>query len=148
MKSSKAIILLLSILMPAISNGISAEDFETGKIIDRVTTLADSAQSYALYLPSNYNRERNWPLLFTFEPGARSEIPLTLFKEAAEQYGYIVVCSNNLRNGPWKPILKAMKAVWSDVLNRFPLDFNRIYTAGFSGGPGQLRPFPILPDNR
>jgi pimeloyl-ACP methyl ester carboxylesterase len=148
MKSWYRILFLLFVLIPGLGYGSPAEDFETGKIVNHVATLADSTQSYALYLPSSFNRKRSWPLLFAFEPGARSEIPLTLFKPAAEQYGYIVICSNNLKNGPWKPILKAMKSVWQDVLNRFPLDFNRIYTAGFSGGARASAAFPHITGQR
>ena len=144
MKVIRNIFFLLVLFMPGIFYGITEKGLETGKIVSRVVTLADSTQSYALYLPSNYSREKNWPLLFCFDPGARSEIPLTLFKNAAEKYGYIVVCSNNLKNGPWQPILKSMKAVWSDVLNRFSIDFNRIYTTGFSGGARAAAAFPHI----
>lgn len=144
MKVIRSIFFLLVLFMPGIFYGITEKGLETGKIVSRVVILADSTQSYALYLPSNYSREKNWPLLFTFDPGARSEIPLTLFKDAAEKYGYIVVCSNNLKNGPWQSILKAMKAVWSDVLNRFSIDFDRIYTTGFSGGARAAAAFPHI----
>jgi len=144
MKVIRNILFLLVLLMPGIFYGITEKGLETGKIVSRVVTLADSTQSYALYLPSNYSREKNWPLLFTFDPGARSGIPLTLFKKVAEKYGYIVVCSNNLKNGPWQFILKAMKAVWSDVLNRFSIDFDRIYATGFSGGARAAAAFPHI----
>lgn len=144
MKLTRSKIFFIVLMISGLIYSDSSQSFETGKIVSRVVTLADSIQSYALYLPSNYSREKNWPLLFCFDPGARSEIPLTLFKNAAEKYGYIVVCSNNLKNGPWQPILKAMKAVWSDVLNRFSIDFNRIYTTGFSGGARAAAAFPHI----
>jgi hypothetical protein len=31
-----------------------------------------------------------------------------LFSEAAERLGYVVVGSNNSRNGPWEPATEAM----------------------------------------
>jgi pimeloyl-ACP methyl ester carboxylesterase len=57
-----------------------------------------------------------------------------LMKAAAEKYGYIVVGSNNSRNGPWKPEAEAVKAVWEDTHARLAIDDRRVTFAGFSGG--------------
>ncbi|MCK4835176.1 MAG: hypothetical protein KAT17_00980 [Candidatus Aminicenantes bacterium] len=144
MKLTRSIIFFIILMISGLVYGDSGQSFETGKIINRVLTLSDPAQSYALYLPSAYTPDQNWPLLFCFDPGARSEIPLNLFKNVAEKHGYMVVCSNNLKNGPWPPVFKALKATWVDVLNRFSIDFNRIYTAGFSGGARAAAAFPHI----
>jgi len=55
-------------------------------------------------------------------------------KDAAERYGYIVLGSNNSRNGPWKPESEAADAMLQDAQKRFAVDLKRIYFAGFSGG--------------
>jgi hypothetical protein len=60
---------------------------------------ATAGQSYALYLPSTYQPGRRWPVLFVFDPGARGANGVQHFQAAAEQFGYIVACSNNSRNG-------------------------------------------------
>ncbi len=114
--------------------GEAATEFEKGVIIDRVNCIADHQQSYALYLPGRFNPDSKWPVLFAFDPGGRSRIPLELFQRAAEKFGVIVVCPTNAKNGPWQPILDAMKTSFTDTRNRFPFDLNRIYTTGFSGG--------------
>jgi hypothetical protein len=105
-----------------------------GKVIEQVVCNHDKTQSYSLYLPTSYNKDRQWPVLFAFEPGARAQLPQQLFKSAAETYGYILVCSRNAKNGPREPIINAMLAVWKDVNARFNVDKNRIYATGFSGG--------------
>ena len=74
-----------------------------GQIIEKVVCANNAAQSYALYLPSSYSPTGKWPILYAFDPGARGKIPLERFKEAAEKYGWIVVGSNNSRNGPPQP---------------------------------------------
>src|SRR5437588_8052054 len=66
-----------------------AEELPKGQVIERVAVRAQSAQSYALYLPSNYNQARKWPVLYAFDPVARGRIPVELFREAAEKYGWI-----------------------------------------------------------
>jgi tetratricopeptide (TPR) repeat protein len=61
--------------------------------------------------------------------------PVTLFKSEAEKYGYIVVGSNNSKNGtPWPTTNSFYNSVMVDVNERFSIDKNRIYTVGFSGG--------------
>ena len=110
------------------------EQFPLGKVVDPVVSLQDPAQSYALYLPARYATGRRWPVLYGFDPGGRGAIPVALFREAAEKYGWIVVASNNSRNGPWKDIYEAACAVWDDTHARLRIDDSRVYAAGFSGG--------------
>jgi pimeloyl-ACP methyl ester carboxylesterase len=105
-----------------------------GQIIAKVACAADPSQTYALYLPSNYTGERKWPILFVFHPMARGQAAVETFQEAAEKYGFIVVGSNNSRNGPWVTSLEAIRSVWTDTHLRFSLDEGRAYTAGLSGG--------------
>lgn len=118
------------------------QDLEKGKIIETVTCTADAQESYALYLPTPYSKDKKWPILFAFEPGARTQIPLQLFQKAAEKYHYIIVCPTNVKNGPWEPIIKAIKAVWQDTTSRFSIDYARVYAAGFSGGARAASLFP------
>lgn len=111
--------------------------FQPGTIIEKVTTRADPGQSYALYLPSRYSPERRWPVVYGFDPGARGRVPVELMRAAAEELGFILVGSNNSRNGPMEMIGKAVVAVWNDTHLRFPIDDALVFAAGFSGG-GQV----------
>ena len=105
-----------------------------GQIVERIQALNDSSQSYALYLPSSYTRNRKWPVLYAFDPGARGRAPVERFKEAAEKYGWIVLGSNNSRNGPWDLAANAWNAMQIDSHQRFAIDEERMYATGFSGG--------------
>jgi hypothetical protein len=112
----------------------AAADLPQGQIIDSVSCAADSSQSYALYLPSNYTQQRKWPVILAFDPAARGRTPVERYQAAAEQYGYIIAGSRNSRNGSWEVSLGAARAMLADVLTRFAIDEKRIYTAGMSGG--------------
>jgi dienelactone hydrolase len=112
----------------------STEDLKPGRINERVVCQNNSDQTYALYLPSNYSPARRWPLIAAFDPGARGNMPVEHFKEAAERYGFIVCGSNNSRNGPMAPTGEAAKAMLGDVAARFAIDDKRVYLTGFSGG--------------
>ena len=105
-----------------------------GVIVPRQTCTAAPDQSYALYLPSHYAPDKHWPIVYAFDPDGRGNAPVELMKDAAERYGYIVVGSNNSKNGSWKLEGEAAKAMFDDTHARFTVDDRLIYFAGFSGG--------------
>jgi dienelactone hydrolase len=111
-----------------------AQDLPKGQVIPEVRCKADASQTYALYLPSKYDPARKWNLLLAFDPRARGSAPVELYQAAAEKYGYIVAGSNNSRNGPIEPSLKAANALLADVTARFSIDDRRMYVTGLSGG--------------
>ena len=113
---------------------VSAQKFERGAIIDTLFCDANPSQSYALYLPSNYSEEKSWPIIYIFDPAARGTLPLKIFKMAAEELGYILVCSNNSKNGSWSVVFESARAIKKDTELKFSIDKNRVYTSGFSGG--------------
>jgi hypothetical protein len=119
-----------------INLGVHAQDLEAGKLIPKVYCLNDSNHHYALYLPSYYydSDVEEWPVIYAFDAAARGSLPVELFHEAAEKFGYIIAGSNVSENGPWEPILKAAETMFKDTEARFKIDPKRRYTAGFSGG--------------
>lgn len=132
-------LLLLLVLSPMSTSAqqsatSQARAFPTGQVIEKVTAQADAAQSYALYLPSQYSPEKSWPILYGFDPGGRGKQPVELLREAAEKYGWIVVGSHNSRNGPGVPLNDIISVLWQDTHERLAIDDRRVYTAGMSGG--------------
>ncbi|MDT4954060.1 MAG: hypothetical protein QOJ02_2198 [Acidobacteriota bacterium] len=124
-----------SILFLSLYSNISAaDDFAKGTIIESVACQKDAGQSYALYLPSSYTPLKRWPIVYGFDPVARGRQPVELFQEAAEKYGYILVGSNNSRNGPNINLTAILQTIWEDTHARFQIDERRVYVAGMSGG--------------
>lgn len=106
-----------------------------GEMVEDLACFSDEAQTYTLYIPSTYTSDRRWPVLLVFDPSGRSLLAAELFQEAAEAYGWIIVSSDNTRSdGPWEPNLLAIQALWPEIHTRIPIDFSRVYAAGFSGG--------------
>jgi dienelactone hydrolase len=112
----------------------TAQDLQAGVVLSKLVCAAHAEQSYALYLPSYYTRERRWPIVYVFDPAARGRVPVELMKGAAERLGYIVAGSNNSQNGPWKPEIEAAQAMSEDTQARLMVDTRRVYFAGLSGG--------------
>ena len=111
--------------------------------ITRVVTVDDPAQSYALYLPSKYSPDRRWPVIYAFDPFARGKTAVEVYREAAEKYGYIVVGSNNAKNGPTAAELEAAQAMWNDTHHRLAIDKDRVYVTGLSGGARAATTFAL-----
>ncbi len=101
--------------------------------INHVIELDDPTQSYELYLPTGFNDKVKWPVAFLFDPHGGGLFAVDQCKEAAERYGYILVGSNNSKNGITNSSDIA-NALFTDVLKRFAIDQNRVYAVGFSGG--------------
>ena len=114
---------------------VAAEEIARGKIVDGLQCASDPTQTYAVYLPTTYEAGQHRPLLFVFDPRRRGAFAAELFREAAEQYGWIIASSNDTRSDEaWAPNVIAVKAMLPDVLQRFSPDPRRIYATGFSGG--------------
>ncbi len=105
-----------------------------GVVLPEVACRGARDCHYALFLPSGYSSERRWPVVLAFAPDARGAVPVELLHPAAERLGYIVVGSNDSRNGPLEPILHAQEALWKEVRDRFAVAPRRFVAAGFSGG--------------
>lgn len=108
---------------------------QAGKVIDKVVVLSHRDESYALFLPANYTPDRRWPTIFCLDPRARGKSAIERFVEPANDLGYVVLCSNNSRNGlDWRTISDIFTNFWDDAHSRISIDENRTYAAGFSGG--------------
>lgn len=139
MKLSALLLLLLAFALRAgaqQSPDVASDTakLQLGVLIPKVIATGNAEQSYALYLPSNYNPAKLWPIIFVFDPAAHGGVPLEIMKDAAEHNGFIVAGSNNSRNGSWKIDATAADAMVRDTHARFSIDDRRMYFAGLSGG--------------
>jgi predicted esterase len=116
------------------TTGRIASDLSGGRVFQRLTSRADTTQRYALYLPTSYTREKQWPVLFLLDPRGRALIPMQRFRPVAEQLGYVVISSyNTLSDGPPQPNYLALNAMLADVQTALSVDVRRLYLVGFSG---------------
>ena len=144
LRAVAAAILLVAAIGPASTSpaeaghyGAQAESIKTGAFVEKVACANDATQTYTLYLPASYTPQRQWPVLFVFDPRGRGTMAAQIFKDAAERFGWIIASSDNTRSdGPWEPNRRSVAAMWPDVLTRYSVDARRIYIAGFSGGAG------------
>ncbi len=101
--------------------------------IARKVCKADTTQSYAVYLPTTYTNQKKWPVIYLFDSHGGGQFAVEHFKEAAERFGYVVVGSNNSKNG-LQTLDHTLDIMTDDAKTEYSLDVNRQYAAGFSGG--------------
>lgn len=111
-----------------------ADTVPAGRIVERVVSSADPDQAYALFLPSSFDGDREWPVLFLLDARGRALLPLRLYREAAERYGYVVLSAyGTYSDGPIEPNERALDALLADAQERWRADTRRLYLVGFSG---------------
>lgn len=106
-----------------------------GIIIDSLTVKDSISETFSLYLPSSFEVSKSWPVVFVFDMKGRGKQALSMFRVAAEEQGYILAASNNVRDSLQisKNIIVANR-MFNTVFSMLPIHKNRIYTGGFSGG--------------
>ena len=124
----------LPVAPPIRQPNFQATEIPKGRIVERVACSDDPLQTYAVYLPSNYSPDKEWPVLYALDPGARGKAPLEHYQDAAEKWGWILIGSNNSQNGNAEGSVAAWNAITKDSHVRFHIDDKRAYATGFSGG--------------
>ncbi len=98
-----------------------------------ITCRNDSNESYTAYFPHSYNPKEKTAVIVVFDAHARGKLAAGKFRKAADNYGILIIASNNAKNGS-KTISHTVNTLFSDIFSRFKIDAKRVYTAGFSGG--------------
>ncbi len=117
------------------SGGNRQGGLATGTVIPDVKCLAHPSYSYAVYLPSTYTEGSEIPVYIAFDPHASGTLPVSMYKDIAEKYGFILMGSNDSRNGQMMDATgRIATAMLTEAKSRFGADSSRIILTGFSGG--------------
>ncbi|GGW27291.1 alpha/beta hydrolase [Arenibacter certesii] len=117
--------------------GANAQEFalKKGVVMDSISVKDSISESFSLFLPTTFNVDKNWPVLFVFDMEGRGKQALGMFREAAEDQGYILASPNNLSDtlSTSQNIMIAGR-VFNAVVKLLPIHKNRTYAGGFSEG--------------
>jgi len=90
---------------------------------------------YALYVPTNCPSKKYLPIVFIFDPHAKGNLPVDMYKSLADEFGFVLAGSNKSQNNQviedGFQFYKEMKA---DVAKNVTINTDQIYVMGFSGG--------------
>ncbi|HSP82596.1 MAG TPA: hypothetical protein VLN72_02565 [Gillisia sp.] len=128
--------LILVLVLCGLQAGFSQElTLRKGVVIDTLSINDSIAETYSIYLPTSFTPDKTWPVIFVFDTNGRGSRATQLFRQAAEEQGYIIAASNNI--GEKETLLNNVKIgtrLMNTVFNYFPIDNNMVYTAGFAEG--------------
>lgn len=114
---------------------VDTATFHPGTVYDSISCFRYAGESYALYLPKDYNSLKKFPVVFFFDAHARGWLPVRRYKMLADSFGFVLVASNESKNGlPAQTRNQLIYHFMQDVEQRFAINPGRIYTGGFSGG--------------
>lgn len=127
--------LIIVIINTSCSSARNENDYVLGKIMPLQICKSDTSVSYALFLPTNYNAEKSWPLVICLDSHGNGEFALTHFLKDAERLGYVITGSNNSKNGQsLEQNISYFRIMFNDLKERINIDPKRVYVCGFSGG--------------
>lgn len=126
---------LVLLLLAFLSLQISAQELKLkkGVVVDNIK-VSDSLQySFSLLLPSKFNVNKKWPVVFIVDYNNIEKQVIRLMADIAEEKGYVLAASNNLSDtlSLSKNIL-AFSKTFNTIVGMLPIDENQIYTSGFN----------------
>lgn len=106
-----------------------------GAVVDSLPVSEDLTESFAMFLPRNYSEDKKWPIIFVFDPEGRGINSARLFSQAAGDQGFLIVASNSISSKDSLVInLERASRLLEKVILSFPVEMNRVYTAGLGHG--------------
>lgn len=104
-----------------------------GAIIDDIKVADTIAETFAVYLPKAFEMEKKWPVLFVYDTNGRGKQVISMFREAAEEQGYILAASNNISDtlSLSKNVLISSR-MFQTLFAMVPIQRNRVYTGGYA----------------
>jgi hypothetical protein len=138
MKATFAVLLLCTLSLLAnqckpSGHPVTRNPEDTLVVIQTIKCLKDTGQTYCIALPSGFDPARRYPVVFVFDPHGDGHLAVNTFRAGASEFGFIVAGSNSIRNG-YERTEYALQLLAGDVTRRYPVDKDRMYAAGFSGG--------------
>ena len=126
---------------------LSAQDFSVrkGVVVDNLKVADTLSETYALYLPQNFQTDKAWPVLFLFDGRGRGKTAAQLLKSTAEEQGYMLVSSNNIdpENDLQQNVLIAARLL-QHVTQILPVDVDQVATVGSMAGARAATSIPLV----
>jgi hypothetical protein len=137
--------LLLFLLLVAFYGTAQQITLKKGTIIDAIPVNDSISESFALYLPNSFDISKSWPIVFVFDEQGRGRQALSMFRQAAEEQGYILAASNNIQDSvTLSTNILVTSRMFKKVYSLLPIKKDRSYTAGFSSGARLASIVPIF----
>jgi hypothetical protein len=106
-----------------------------GAITDGIKVNDTLYETFAVYLPQNFDFKRPWPAIMVASMDGKAKQALSMFKNAAEQEGYILVGSNTVNDTlSLADNVQVVGRMLNAMIKMLPINKDRIFTAGYNDG--------------
>ncbi len=106
-----------------------------GAVIDGIKVGDTIPETFAIYLPTAFEITKKWPVLFVYDTQGRGKRVLSMFREAAEEQGFILAASNNINDSlSLSQNVLVSSRMFNAVFAMVPIQKNRVYTGGYTEG--------------
>lgn len=110
------------------------KSFKNNALVDSVHVERTLDETFMIYFPKKNNSNILPGVVFIFDPRGRGIDGIRPFVAAAEKYNFLLVCSNNSKNGPIDSNKEIAFRLFDFVFNKYSINKKKIIVAGFSGG--------------
>ncbi len=136
--------LVISVLfLNVLSYGQDKLTLKKGVVMDSVSVSSINGM-FSVYLPKDFDTNKSWPLLLGFDSSGKTSRIARLYKEAAEEYGYIVVIADFLENQKPKEKVEYMLTFMNYVYTLFSIQKRRVYVTAFGEDSKLVSLLPAL----
>jgi len=140
--------ILLVFLLFALQMGAQEKSFKIGVVTDSLMVSDTLNDSYALYLPTKFDGKAALPVIFVFDGEGRGKSAARLFQPPAEQQGYIIVSSNDIRKEvSLEDNLTSAVRLVQEMSKTIPMDLKNVSFAGFAEGAKVATSLPLIFNN-
>jgi hypothetical protein len=98
-------------------------------------TPVETFSGFSVFEPEGSPGPSGFPAIIFLDAHAKGNLPVLLYHELAEKYGFLLIGSNEIKNGmPGQEVVTSFDRLLKTTKNDYPVNKNRIYLMGFSGG--------------
>lgn len=130
---NRSVLLFIFFLIGVLTNAQQSLFLEKGVVQDSLL-VTETKQYFSLYIPKDYNKGKSWPVIIGFDTKNKAGEITKLFKNSAEELGYIVAVLNISNKDSLKQKKEKTKGFVDHVFSLFSVDTNQLYVTGLEQG--------------
>ena len=119
----------------SIDDGEEHENNQTETLFPKDVKPTKALPPFSVFEPKIPAGSPGLPVIIFLDAHANGNQPVTIYRLLANKYHFLLVGSNEIKNGmPGNEIIASFDKLLNTVKSDFPIDKDRIYLMGFSGG--------------
>ncbi len=141
--SQKKCCILIVFLLVHICYGQDKLKLKRGEIIDSIN-IPSLNHHFSIYLPRSFDMSKKWPVIIGFDSSGNCNTLTKLYKNAAEEFGYVVMVTNILEDQDEKDKFNYAATFIRHVFSVFPLQKDRVYLTGLENDARFISLLPVF----